>query len=99
MARFIIQSKVYDTDKMQYISCVKKWYELEGTLLKQLFGEGCGITYDCKLYRSGKGNFLLVHEDGSNILGQSITKKEAKKLLMQYDYESYVELFGELEEA
>lgn len=30
MARFIIQNKVYDTDKMERIAQVSKWYKFQG---------------------------------------------------------------------
>ncbi len=49
MARFIIQNKVYDTDKMKLVGHVRKWYEFQGWLQKQMFGDGMGRMYDCKL--------------------------------------------------
>lgn len=100
MARFIIREKVYDTDKMKLIGHVKKWYEFQGWLRKQVFGDGIGRMNDCELYRSDKGNYLLVHEnDCGSTTGEAIEEAEAKGLLMHYDYDSYAELFGELEEA
>lgn len=100
MARFIIREKVYDTDKMKLIGHVKKWYEFQGWLSKQVFGDGMGRMNDCELYRSDKGNYLLVHKnDCGSTMGEAIEKAEAKGLLMRYDYDSYAELFGELEEA
>ncbi len=99
MARFIIQSKVYDTDKMELIATVKMWYEFTGFIQKQMFGEGVGRFEECKLYRSVKGNWLLTHEDGGHLIGGAIEEKEAKKLLMKCDYTAYMRLYGELEEA
>lgn len=86
MARFIIREKVYDTDKMKIIGHVKKWY--------------MGRMNDCELYRSDNGNYLLVHENYfGGTKGEAIEEAEAKGLLMDYDYDSYAEIFGELEEA
>lgn len=100
MARFIIKNKVYDTNKMKLVGHVRKWYEFQGWLQKQMFGDGMGRMYDCELYRSEKGSFLPVYEnDRSDTVGQAIDEAEAKALLMSCDYDSYVELFGELEEA
>lgn len=100
MARFIIKNKVYDTDKMKLIGHVRKWYEFQGWLSKQIFGEGVGSVVTCELYRSDKGRYLLVHKNDQNgLTGEAIDEKEAKSLLMHCDYVSYTELFGELEEA
>lgn len=96
MSKFIIREKVYDTDKMERIGTVKKWYA-NGL---QLWGSRIGHTYSCELYRSKKGNYLLVSKrDYNELLGEAITETEAKGLLMRYDYENYAKVFGELEEA
>lgn len=99
MARFVIQNKVYDTDKMKLAGNVRKWYKFTSWVSQQLFGEGMGRIYDCQLYRSDKGNWLLVHEGDTGLCGEAIKAKEAKELLLHCDYDSYVTLFGALEEA
>lgn len=99
MAKFIIENKVYDTSKMTLICKVKKWYEYTGYFLRQMYGKGCGRKYVCDLYRSKKGNWLLVHDGESCCIGEAITEEEAKTLLKQYDYDSYAKEYGELEEA
>lgn len=100
MARFVIQNKLYDTSKMKLIGRVKKWYEYRVLLLKNAFGEGSGQNYACELYRSEKGNWLLTHKgDDNGLTGEAINEEEAKQLLMQYDYEAYAEIYGDLEEA
>ncbi len=100
MARFIIQNKVYDTDKMEFISVVEKWYKFEGYFLKQMFGEEMGRRYMRDLYRSPKGNYLLVHtNDCDQLVGQAITENEAKELLLRSNYDVYAKLYGELKEA
>lgn len=99
MARFVIQNKVYDTDKMKLAGNVRKWYKFTGWVSRQLFGEDMGRICDCKLYRSDKGNWLLVHEGGTGLCGEAIKLTEAKELLLHCDYDSYVALFGALEEA
>ena len=99
MARFIIKDKVYDTSKMKLIGKVKKWYEYTSYFLQQMHGKGYGRKYDCDLYRSEKGNWLLVHDGERGCTGEAITEDEAKSLLKQYDYDAYVKEYGELEEA
>lgn len=99
MARFIINSKVYDTEKMEFIATAKMWHEFTDSVQKQMFGGGIGHFEECKLYKSVKGNWLLTHEDGSHLIGGAIEEREAKKLLMKCDYAAYMRLYGELEEA
>lgn len=99
MARYIIKNKVYDIDKMTLIGVVPKWYKFQGWLSQQLFGDDMGRVYPCNLYRSEKGNWLLTHEGDTGNIGEAITEKEAKSLLLHSDYEKYAELFGSLEEA
>ncbi len=99
MARVIIKDMVYDTSKMKLIGKVKKWYEYTGYFLQQMYGKGYGRKYDCDLYRSEKGNWLLVHDGERGCTGEAITVDEAKSLLKQYDYDAYVKEYGELEEA
>lgn len=99
MATFIIKNKVYDTDKMKRIAHVSKWYKFQGWLSTQIFGEDMGRTYTCDLYLSQKGNWLITHEGDTGLVGEAITEKEAKNLLLHSDYEKYTELFGGLEEA
>ena len=98
--KFIISNKVYDTDKMTLIAKVKKWYEVTDWLTVNVFGTGYGRVFDCKLFRSDKGNYLLTHDhsDG-HIVGQAITEAEAKELILHCDYDTYEKLFGALEEA
>lgn len=95
MAKFVINRKLYDTEKMRLIGHVQKWYEFTDYMSKQLFGEGMGRTHRCELYRSEKGNWLLVHDN----FGQAITEKEAKALLLRYDYAAYAKMYGDIEEA
>lgn len=99
MAKFIIHDKVYDTSKMMLIGKVKKWYAYRNFYLQYMFGEGAGREYDCELYRSDKGNWLLVHDGERCCTGEAITEEEAKFLLKRDDYDSYVKEYGESEEA
>ncbi len=91
---FVINNLKYDTDKMELISekCEYQWT-----------GPYTGIEYDAKdvrLFKSVKGNWLLVYKANySNEIGQSLTEEKAKQLLLNYDLEVYEKLFGELEEA
>lgn len=98
--RFIINEKVYDTDKMTLIGKVRKWYKFTDWFSVIFFGKNYGKTYDCQLYRSQKGNYLLTHESNvGTICGEAISEDEAKTLLLQSDYAAYSKIFGELEEA
>lgn len=100
MASFVINDKVYDTDKMQLISVVNKRYNFNSLILERLFGNGGSILRECNLYRSTKGNYLLTHrQDYNYICAEAITEDEAKQLLKSQNYDVYAELFGELEEA
>lgn len=99
MARFVINNKVYDTEKMELIGTVRKWYPFDSWILQHLYGEDVGQNYDCQLYRSHKGNWLLVHSGDIDLAGEAIKECEAKELLMHSDYDTYVALFNPLEEA
>ena len=97
MSVFVIQNKKYDTDKMEYIGVVKKWYKND--VISKFFGDERGYTYDCKLYRSQKGNYLITHQIDFTLFGEAITETEAKTLLINSNLKEYEELFGEVEEA
>ena len=97
MSVFILLGKKYDTDKMEFISKVKKHYK--HIVWSAIFNEDRYLEYTCKLYRSKNNNFLLTREDSACIYGEAITEYEAKRLLMRFNYKKYEELFGEIEEA
>lgn len=100
MAKFIINDKVYDTHKMTRIGTVAKWYKFTGIVMRGIWGNNSGRKFDCEIYKSDKGNFLLVREnDCAQICGEAIEEDEAKALLKSYDYDAYARLYGELEEA
>lgn len=99
--RFVIQGLKYDTDKMKKIANVKKWYKTNSLLVKAIYGnEEVGTTYDCELWRSEKGNWLLTHtEDYNTKVGHAITEEEAKSLLMRYAPDIYETEFEKIPEA
>lgn len=98
MSQFVINNLLYDTEKMEFVCTVRKWYKSQ--IASEVFRKDVGTTYECKLYVSKKGNFLLVRESDCNtLLGEAITKEEAKRLLQRSNLIKYQELFGELEEA
>ncbi len=96
MARFIIQNMIYDTKAMEYIGKVKKCYTI-----RRFLGTCSYVSiFICKLYRSSKGNFLLVHKEWPGIYrGKAINEAEAKTLLLENDYNKYSELYGPLKDA
>lgn len=98
---FIINNKKYDTTKMEKIASVKKWYRIESAIISAMFSEKeMGRTYDCELWKSHKGNWLITREeDYSKHIGEAISESEAKELLMRHALNKYEQLFGEIEEA
>ena len=46
----------YDTDKMERVAAVRKWYKNDSPLMRAVFqGQEVGKTYDCELWKSEKG--------------------------------------------
>lgn len=101
MAKFVINNLVYDTEKMEFITKVEKIYPCEESLIDKVLYWGQSYRwYKCDLYQSKNGRFLLTHTGNSGtIYGEAIDEEEAKKLLLNSNYDVYVHLFGELEEA
>ena len=99
--KFVINGMKYDTDKMERMAKVQKWYKNDSALIQIMFPEQeVGRTYSCELWKSEKGNWLLTHEmDYSKSMGEAITEEKAKELLMRYATPIYEEMFGELPEA
>lgn len=97
---FIIGGKKYDTDKMEKVADVKKWYKVDNIFMRALYGgEEAGRYYPCELWRSKNGNWLLTLEADSTRYGEAISTFEAESLLMKYATETYEEMYGELPEA
>lgn len=98
---FVIGEKKYNTENMEKVASVKKWYSLNSWMLDAMFGaKDLGRVYNCELWRSEKGNWLITHEkDYNEVVGQAIEEAEAKELLQKYDLKAYENLFGEIEEA
>ena len=92
---FVINDLKYDTDKMEKISDkIRKSYTASS-----FFIENYKYTYDCTLWRSKKGRWLLTHDSSGISRGEAIDEIEAKELLKKYDLDAYEKLFEELEEA
>lgn len=96
--RFIINGMKYDTDKMEKIANVKKWYATNVMILRAIYGN-VGDVFTCELWKSSKGNWLLTHKQDYKSIGEAIEEEEAKKLLMKYDSDKYEEIFGEIPDA
>jgi hypothetical protein len=82
---------------MTFVCEVNKWYK--NNLASELLHRDVGSTYECNLYRSEKGNYLLTHKVDFSTYGEAISEEEAKQLLQKNNYKMYEELFGEIEEA
>ena len=53
--KFIINDLKYDTDKMEKIADVKKWYATNNALIKAMYKElEVGQEYTCELWKSKK---------------------------------------------
>ncbi|MCI1944050.1 hypothetical protein [Clostridium luticellarii] len=94
--RFIIDSKVYDTEKSERIIKYKKEYPLEGPL-----GLIIEPKYDTILYRTRRGNWFSV---AIKSFDKKVAYKESndtvKKLFKSLnEVELYNKYFGTLEEA
>lgn len=98
---FVIKGMKYNTEKMEKVAEVKKWYPINSFVLRSIYqGKEVGRTYPCELWKSAKGNWLLTHkEDYSTECGEAIQEEEAKSLLMRYATDIYEKMFGELPEA
>lgn len=55
--RFIINGLKYETDKMEEIATVKKWYRSTNALVNAVFGGiDVGNDYICTLWKSKREN-------------------------------------------
>lgn len=89
---FLINKKKYDTNKMELVS---NKFRYEYKVSHPIFGGLTHVTHNTGLYKSEKGNWLVVF-DG---YGRAVTEKEAQDMLLKHDYKAYEKQFGELEEA
>ena len=98
---FIISGMKYNTDNMENVAKVKKWYQIDNIWTRAAYpGKEVGRVYECELWKSEKGNWLLTHEvDYGKNMGEAITEEEARELLMRFATPIYESLFGELPEA
>jgi len=89
---FVINKKKYDTNKMELVT---NKFRYEYKVNHPIFGGLTHVTYNTGLYKSEKGNWLVVF-DG---YGRAVTEKEAQDMLLKHDYNAYEKQFGKLEEA
>lgn len=99
--QFVIKGMKYNTDNMENVAKVKKWYQIDNIWTRAAYpGKEVGRVYECELWKSEKGNWLLTNEvDYSKVMGEAITEEEARELLMRFATPIYESLFGELPEA
>lgn len=97
--RFVLMGKVYDVAKMEFIGNVKKRIPVTDPLTLYIYGPDATRLLSGKLYRSQKGNWLLVVENRDSYTGIAIDEDEARRLLMKWDLTAYEKAFGPLEEA
>ncbi len=93
--KFIINQKLYDTEKATLIAEGEKQFEEDSAFFGKIYPKR-----DVKLYKTQKGAFFYVYnKDYGTICAMAISEDEAKSWLMHKAYNKYVELYGELEEA
>lgn len=99
--QFVIKGIKYNTENMEKVATVKKWYREDTILNRAMFpGKEVGRTYPCVLWKSEKGNWLLTHEEDFHTqYGEAIQEEEAKALLMRYATATYESMYGKLPEA
>lgn len=51
------------------------------------------------LYKTKKGNYFNVQELPDRTITNVVSEDTVKKILLEYNYDKYAELFGPLEEA
>ena len=93
--RFIVDNKIYDTDKAELLAEGERKYEEKSFLLQCTFYP----SYETKLYKTEKGNYFFVYKSDLYHCIEVTDEETAKGWLMYKNYPKYVELFGELEEA
>lgn len=86
MAKYVIDDKVYDTEKAEVIC---------KNAAPLIFGRNIPQTKSGTIYRTKKGAYFF--ECGAN--AYTITEEQVKHYLKYHYYKKYAELFGELEEA
>ena len=92
--KFIVNNKLYDTDKAELLCTLKKQWECN-TFFGKLYP-----YRDTNLYKTAKGNYFLTCKGGyGESIIEVIGEVDAKNYLMRNNYTKYVELFGALEEA
>lgn len=97
---FVIKGMKYNTEKMEKVAEVRKWYRVDTFLTRSMYpGKEVGRTYPCELWKSAKGNWLLTYEEDYSTYGEAIQEEEAKSLLMRHATDIYEKMFGELPEA
>ena len=92
---FVINNLKYDTDKMEIVSrkCrISYPSDLYGSFIKK-------YAIETILWKSNKGNWLVTYKKSSNdtVYAEALTSTQAMSLLVQYDFETYEKIFGEIE--
>ncbi len=94
--RFIVNKKIYDTEKAELIcEAQREW--IESTILGDM-----RFKKHSKLYKTQKGQFFFVAKTdyGNQIkLIKLVNENATKSFIMRTDCEKYVDLYGELEEG
>ena len=92
--KFIVNNKIYDTDKAELLCTFSKQWESK-TIVGTLYP-----YRDTNLYKTAKGAYFFTccTDYGTHYI-EVIDENTAKYYLMRKNYDKYVEMFGALEEA
>ncbi|MDO4772973.1 MAG: hypothetical protein Q4A72_05395 [Bacillota bacterium] len=90
--RYVIDDKVYNVESSELIfeGVVRADKVFVPPIDRYSF-----FNFDGRLYRTKKGNFFMVNEERAIAVEEQAVKYHFKN----HDYDMYVKLFGELEEA
>lgn len=92
--RFVVNNKIYDTEKSELLCTFEKQWEIK-TLCSMMY-----LSLDTNLYRTVKGAYFLTCREGYDRPCIEVIEEDvAKVYLIHNDYDKYIEMFGELEEA
>ncbi|MDO4754253.1 MAG: hypothetical protein Q4A41_04545 [Bacillota bacterium] len=95
MPKYVIDDKVYDTEKAEVI-CKNAVLSIFGGY-SIILGRNISQPKSGTIYRTKKDAYFF--ECGSEGNAYTITEEQAKHYLKHHRYEKYAEPFGELEEA
>ena len=91
--KYVMDGKLYDTETSEVI-LIYKICNLDVFLFSAKF-----TPCDVYLYKTKKGNYFTLKVLPDRTITNVVSEDTVKKILLEYNYDKYAELFGPLEEA